>query len=268
MNAVRSAVPSVRLFRLWWIGFTTFVFRAYRDIVRYSILTIAPSAITTALYFIVFGELVGRRIGSMGSVEYKQYIAPGLIMMPVIANSYSQAALSFFTAKFHRLIDEHLVSPLPAWLIVLSYAAGGLIRGILVGVAVGAVALLFTHTQVQHPLLMIGALLLATLVSSLAGFVTAVFAKSFDQINAVLSFVLTPLVYCSGVFYSIAVLPAWAQALSRANPIFYMVELFRFSMLGVSDVHAGIAVSFMLFASLALFVVAAKLIERGIGIRE
>jgi ABC-2 type transport system permease protein len=265
---VRSAVPSVRLVRLWWIGFTTFIVRAYRDVVRYSILTIAPPAVMAALYFIVFGELVGRRIGTMGGFEYEQYIAPGLIMMPVIANSYSQAALAFFTAKFHRLLDEHLVSPLPAWLIVVSYAASGLMRGILVGVAVGSVALLFTHTQVQHAILMIGALLLASLVASLAGFINAVFAKSFDQINGVLSFVLTPLAYCSGVFYSIAALPAWARALSLANPIFYMVELFRYGMLGVAEVHAGIAVSIMLFVSLALFVFAVKLMERGTGIRE
>lgn len=259
---------SVRLVRLWWVGFTTFVVRAFRDIVRYFILTIAPSAVTTALYFIVFGELVGRRIGNIGSFEYRQYIAPGLIMMPVIANSYSQAALSFFTAKFHRLIDEHLVSPLPAWLIVLSYVAGGLIRGILVGVVVGTVALLFTHAQIQHPFLMTGALLLVALVASLAGFINAVLAKSFDQINGVFSFVLIPLAYCGGVFYSIAALPAWARALSLANPILYMVELFRYSMLGVSDVHVGVAVSIMLFASLALFVVAAKLMKRGIGITE
>ena len=133
---------------------------------------------------------------------------------------------------------------------------------------VGVIALLFTLTQVQQQFLMIGALLLASLVASLAGFVNAVFAKSFDQINGVLSFVLTPLVYCGGVFYSIAALPAWARALSLANPIFYLVELFRYSMLGVSDVHVGIAVASMLFASLALFVAAAKLVERGIGIRE
>jgi ABC-2 type transport system permease protein len=259
---------SSRPVRLWWIGFTTFIFRAYRDIVRYAILTIAPSAIATALYCVVFGELVGPRIGSMGRFAYQQFIAPGLIMMPVIANSYSQAALSFFTAKFHKLIDEHLVTPQPAWLIVLSYVAGGLIRGLLVGAAVGAVALLFTHAQVRHPFLTIGALLLATFVASLAGFVTAVFAKSFDQINAIISLVLTPLVYCSGVFYSISVLPTWGRVLSRGNPIFYMVELLRFCMLGSSDVHAGIAVSIMLFASLVFFMVAAGLMERGVGIRE
>jgi ABC-2 type transport system permease protein len=189
-------------------------------------------------------------------------------MMPIIGNSYSHAALSFFTAKFHGLLDEHLVSPLPSWMIVVSYVAGGSIRGILVGVVVGVVVLLFMHTYVQHFVLMIGALLLTSLVSSLTGFINAVFAKTFDQVNWIPSFVLTPLTYCGGVFYSLSLLPAWAQKLSLANPIFYMVNLFRYSMLGVSDVHVGIAVSIMLFAALAMFAVAATLMKRGTGIRE
>jgi ABC-2 type transport system permease protein len=254
--------------RLWWIGFTTFVRRAYQDIVRYFILTVAPPAVTTALYFVVFGELMGRRIGSMGGVEYEQYIAPGLIIMPVIANSYSQAALSFLTAKFHKLLDEHLVSPQPAWMIVASYAAGGLIRGTLVGVTVGAVALLFIHVRIQHFPLMLCALLSASLVSSLAGFINAVFAKSFEQINWVLSFALSPLIYCGGIFYPVALLPGWARALSLANPVFYMVDSFRYGMLGISDMHAGVAVSIMLSASVGLFLLAAALMEHGIGIRE
>jgi ABC-2 type transport system permease protein len=231
-------------------------------------MTVAPSAVTTALYFVVFGMLIGPRIGNIGDFTYQEYIAPGLIAMPIIANSYGQASLSFFTAKMHRLLDEHLVSPQPSWMIVVSYVAGGSLRGILVGVSVGVIVLLLAHPSVEHFLPMIGALLLTSLVSSLAGLINGVFAKTFDQATLISSFVLTPLTYLGGVFYSLSLLPAWAQDLSRANPIFYLVNLFRYGMLGISDVHVGIAVSITLVAALAMFVIAAFLIRRGIGFRE
>jgi ABC-2 type transport system permease protein len=261
-------VPAIRLTRLYWIGFTTFLVRSYEDIARYFFMTVAPAVITTALYCIVFGTLIGPSIGSIGSFSYKEYIAPGLIAMPIIANSYSHASLSFFAAKIHRLIDEHLVSPQPSWMIVVSYVAGGVLRGILVGVSVGVVVLLFAHTSVEHFLPMIGALLLTSLVCSLAGLINGVFAKTFDQANWVSSFVLTPLTYLGGVFYSLSLLPTWAREMSRANPIFYLVNLFRYCMLGVSDVQVGIAVSIILVATVIMFVVAATLMKRGIGIRE
>jgi ABC-2 type transport system permease protein len=268
MNEQRSPVPPIRLSRLCWIGFTTFIIRSYEDIARYFFLTIAPSAVTTALYFVVFGMLIGQRVGSIGGIAYKEYIAPGLIVMPIIANSYSHASLSFCIAKIHKLLDEHLISPLPSWMIVVSYVAGGSIRGILVGVSVGVIVLLFAHTSVQHFLTMIGALLLTSLVSSLAGFINGVFAKTFDQANWIPSFVVTPLTYLGGVFYSVSLLPTWAQNLSRANPIFYMVNLVRYSMLGVSDVHVGLAVTIILLAAVAMFAVATTLMARGTGIRE
>jgi ABC-2 type transport system permease protein len=253
---------------LHWIGFKTFVVRSYEDIVRYFYMTVAPSVVTAALYFIVFGILIGPSIGSIGGFSYREYIAPGLIAMPIIANSYNQASLSFFTAKMHRLLDEHLVSPQPSWMIVVSYVAGGSLRGILVGVSVGVVVLLFAHTSIAHFLPLIGALLLTSLASSLAGLINGVFAKTFDQATWISSFVLAPLTYLGGVFYSVSLLPTWAQELSRANPVFYMVNLFRYAMLGVSDVHVGIAVSIILFAAVAMFVVATSLMKRGIGIRE
>jgi ABC-2 type transport system permease protein len=268
MNGRRPPVPAIRVRRLCWIGFTTFVIRSYEDIVRYFFMTIAPSAVTTALYFVVFGTLIGQRVGSIGGFAYKEYIAPGLIVMPVIANSYSQASLSFVIAKIHKLIDEHLVSPLPSWMIVVSYVTGGSIRGILVGVSVGVVVLLFAHVPVQHFLPMMGALLLTSFVASLAGFINGVFAQTFDQASWVPSFVLTPLTYLGGVFYSLSQLPTWAQRLSHANPVFYVVNLFRYSMLGVSDVHIGIAVSIMLFGAVTLFAAAATLMKHGTGIRE
>lgn len=254
--------------RLRWIGFTTFVVRSYEDIVRYFYMTVAPSVVTTALYFIVFGILIGPSIGSIGGFTYKEYIAPGLIAMPIIANAYSQASLSFFTAKMHRLLDEHLVSPQPSWMIVVSYVAGGSLRGILVGASVSVVVLLFAQMSVEHFLPMIGALLLTALVSSLAGLINGVFAKTFDQATWISSLVLTPLTYLGGVFYSVSLLPAWAQEVSRANPIFYLVNLFRFCMLGVSDVHVGIAVSVISVAAVAMFFLAATLMKRGVGIRE
>ena len=264
-TALRGEVDQLRL---WWVGFTTFILRSYKDIVRYSILTIAPPAVMTALYFLVFGELIGPRIGTVSGVDYERFIAPGLVILPVIVNAYSQTALSFFTAKFHKTLDEHLLSPQPGWIIVISYVSGGLVRAILAGIAVGVIARLFTHAHLDHPALMIGALILVSLVASLAGFINAVFATSFEQINWFLSFALAPLVYCGGVFYSLSLLPAWAQRLSLSNPIFYMVDLFRYAMLGVDDTHAGMALSIMLFAVPAMFVFSVALVKRGIGIKE
>jgi ABC-2 type transport system permease protein len=254
--------------RGYWIAFTTFVVRAYDDVVRYFFLTVAPSAVMTALYFVIFGELIGRRVGSVDGFEYRQYIAPGLIMMPIITTAYSHAALSFFIARMKKFLDEQLIAPLPGWIIVVSYVAGGVIRGVLVGVIVGAVALLFMRSPVQHFSLMIGALLLTALIASLAGFINGVFVTTFEQANWVPAFVLTPLTYLGGVFYSLASLPAWAQRLSLANPIFYLVNVFRYGMLGVSDVPVGVAVSIMLLAVVGLFGIAAILMERGTRIRE
>jgi ABC-2 type transport system permease protein len=268
MDAHRSATPSAPLGRLCWIGFTTFIIRAYQDIVSNFILTIAPPAITTALYFIVFGTLIGQRIGSIDGLLYEQYIVPGLVVLPIITSSYSQAGLAFVVAKMYRQIDEHLVSPQPSWMIVVSYVAGGSLRGIMVGLTAGIVALLFTRTHLQHAFMTMGALLLISLVSSFAGFLNGLFAKTLDQVNWVPSFVLTPLIYLGGVFYSVSLLPAWAQKLSLANPIFYMVNLFRYSMFGISDVPLGIPVLVMCFAALALLAIAATLMDRGVGIRE
>jgi len=231
-------------------------------------MTIAPSVVSTALYLIVFGMLVGQRVGSVGGFTYKQYIAPGLIVMPIIAASYSHAALSFFIAKLHKILDEHLISPLPSWMIVVSYVAGAAIRGILVGVSVAIVVLPFAHTYVQHPALMAATMLLTSLLFSLAGFINGVFVRTFDQANWVPLFVLTPLTYFGGVFYSLAILPTWAQDLSLANPIFYVVNLARYCLLGVSEVHVGIAVSIMLLVAVTMLAVAAMLVRHGVGIRE
>jgi ABC-2 type transport system permease protein len=197
-----------------------------------------------------------------------QYIAPGLIMMSVITNSYGNVVSSFFGAKFGRHIEELLVSPLPNWLIVLGYVAGGVVRGLLVGIVVSVIALCFTHLSVEHWLAVIGAVLLTSLVFSLGGFVNAVFAKNFDQVSFIPTFILNPLTYLGGVFYSIKMLPDWAEHVSRANPILYMVNSFRFGFLGHSDVDVTFAFVVMIVAVAALFTLCVWLLERGIGIRD
>jgi ABC-2 type transport system permease protein len=204
----------------------------------------------------------------MGGYDYMQYIAPGLIMMSVITNSYGNVVSSFFGARFGKHIEELLVSPLPNWLIVAGYVTGGVVRGLLVGAVVATVALIFTHLQVHHWFLIVAAVLLTSVVFSLGGFINAVFAKNFDHISWFPTFILTPLTYFGGVFYSIELLPSWAQTVSHLNPILYMVNGFRYGFLGVSDVDVGLAFGIMIAFALVLFVVATTLMYRGIGIRE
>jgi ABC-2 type transport system permease protein len=260
---VRADLNAVR-----WVGFRTIVIREYGRIIRIWGQTIVPSAVTAVLYFAIFGSLIGRRVGVMGGFDYKQFIAPGLIMMSVITNSYGNVVASFFGAKFGKHIEELLVSPLPNWLIVAGYAVGGVVRGLLVGAAVTAVSLVFTHLHVEHPLLVIVALLLTSVTFGLAGFLNALFAKNFDQVNFIPAFVLTPLTYFGGVFYSIELLPQWARQLSFVNPVLYMVNAFRYGFLGVSDVHVGGAFALMALAAVVLFSACVFLMARGAGIRE
>jgi ABC-2 type transport system permease protein len=254
--------------RTRWIGFKTIVFREYQRIIRIWGQTLVPSAVTATLYFVIFGSLIGRRVGSMGGFDYRQFIAPGLIMMSVITNSYGNVVSSFFGAKFGKHVEELLVAPLPNWIIVAGYISGGLVRGLLVGAVVTAVSLLFAGLHVHHLLVIIGAVLLTSVVFSLGGFINAVFARNFDQVNWIPAFVLTPLTYFGGVFYSVQLLPEWAQKLSYANPILHMVNAFRYGFLGVSDVHVTAAFAIMLAAALLLFAIAVTLMNRGTGMRE
>jgi ABC-2 type transport system permease protein len=251
-----------------WIGFKTIVIREYGRIIRIWGQTIVPPAVTATLYFVIFGSLIGRRVGPMGGFDYMQYIAPGLIMMSVITNSYSNVVSSFFGAKFGKHVEEMLVAPLPSWVIVAGFAAGGVVRGLLVGSAVTIVSLLFTHLHVHHVLIIVAAVLLTSITFSLGGFLNALFAKNFDQVNWIPTFVLTPLTYFGGVFYSVTLLPGWAQTLSYVNPILHMVNAFRFGFLGVSDVNIGVAFTLMIAAALALFTTAVVLMDRGTGTRE
>lgn len=265
--ALPESAP-LRLNVVRWIGFKTIVIREYGRIIRIWGQTIVPSIVTSVLYFAIFGSLIGRRVGAMGGFDYKQYIAPGLIMMSVITTSYGNVVASFFGAKFGKHVEELLVSPLPNWVIVGGYAAGGVVRGLLVGAAVTVVSLLFTHLHLQHLLVVLAALLLTSVTFALGGFLNALFAKNFDQVNWIPSFVLTPLTYFGGVFFSVSLLPEWARELSLANPILYMVNAFRFGFLGVSDVDVGGAFVLMTAAALGLFTVAVVLMNRGAGIRE
>jgi len=254
--------------QLCWLGFTTFIVRSYKDIIDNFVLTLAPPAVTTALYLVVFGSFMGERIGKLDGISYLQFMTPGLIMLPIVTASYSQAGLSFVVAKLFRTIDEHFVSPQPSWIIVVSYVAGGMMRGMMVGAAAGIVTLLFTRSGVAHPAMAVGTLLLVSLMSSIAGFINGLLAHTLEQIHWVPSFVLTPLTYFGGVFYSVTLLPSWAQILSFADPIFYMVNVLRFSMFGVSDVHSGITLLVIAFVTFSMMVIATSLIERGIGIRD
>ncbi len=251
-----------------WIGLKTLVRKEIVRVLRIWIQTIVPPAITMTLYFIIFGNLIGRRIGSMGGFDYMQYIAPGLIMMSVITNSYGNVVSSFFGAKFTRHVEEMLVSPMSNATVIIGHVAGGVLRGLLVGVLVTIVALFFTELEIKHPLITISIVILSSTVFALAGFINAVFANKFDDISIVPTFVLTPLTYLGGVFYSISLLPEFWQKVSLANPIIYMVNAFRYGILGISDISIAYAYLIVGLFVIGLFSVSLLLLSRGVGIRE
>jgi ABC-2 type transport system permease protein len=250
------------------VALSTIVRKEMVRVLRIWIQTVVPPAITMTLYFIIFGNLIGRRIGKMEGFDYMQYIAPGLIMMSVITNSYGNVVSSFFGAKFGRHLEEMLVSPMSNATIILGHVAGGVLRGVLVGLLVTVIALFFTRLEVQHPFITISVVLLSSMVFALAGFINAVFAKKFDDIAIVPTFVLTPLTYLGGVFYSISLLPEFWQDVSRANPILYMVNAFRYGILGVSDISINVAYAILIVFVVVLFFVCWQLMNRGVGIRE
>jgi len=232
--------------------------------------TLVPPAITMTLYFLIFGKLIGSRIGNMGGIDYMDFIVPGLVMMAVIQNAYGNISSSFFGAKFGRHVEELLVSPMPNWVILLGYVAGGVLRGLMVGIIVLAIAMCFTHVRVPHPFVMISTVLLGATIFSLAGFVNAVYAKKFDDIAIIPTFILTPLTYLGGVFYSVRVLPEWAQNATHANPIFYMVNAFRYGLLGdqASDLPLWTSFGVMFFFVLALGWLGLRLLTKGVGLRS
>ena len=250
------------------VAVKTIIRKEMLRVLRIWIQTIVPPAITMTLYFIIFGNLIGRRIGTMDGFDYMQYIAPGLIMMSVITNSYGNVVSSFFGAKFGRHVEEMLVSPMSNASIIIGHVAGGVLRGLLVGSLVTIVALFFTKLDVAHPFIMITIVLMSSIVFSLAGFINAVFARKFDDISIVPTFILTPLTYLGGVFYSISMLPEFWQNVSKANPILYMVNAFRYGILGTSDIDIVYAYAILVAFVVVLFSTCMILMHKGIGIRE
>ncbi|ALO33953.1 ABC transporter permease [Colwellia sp. MT41] len=229
--------------------------------------TLVPPAITISLYFVIFGSLIGSRIGEMDGFDYMSFIVPGLIMMSVITNSYSNVASSFFSAKWQRNVEEMLVAPVPNWVIVAGYVGGGMCRGILVGLIVTLVSLLFVDIQLHNIWVIIATVVLTSATFALGGLINAIFANSFDDISIIPTFILTPLTYLGGVFYSISLLPEFWQGVSQANPIVYMVNAFRYGFLGISDVSLVTAFAVIIFFIVTLFTIAMVLISKGIGLR-
>ena len=231
--------------------------------------TLLPSAITMTLYFVIFGRMVGSRIGEIvPGVGYIDYIVPGLIMMAVITNCYGNISSSFFGSKFGRYVEEMLASPMPSWVILAGYVGGAVLRGMLVAIIVLVISLFFTRIHLYHPWITLTSVLLTAIVFSLAGFVNAVYAKKFDDIAIVPTFVLSPLTYLGGVFYSVNALGTPWRQISHANPILYMVNAFRYGLLGISDVRIGVAFAVMLGFAIALSAIGISLLNRGVGLRS
>lgn len=266
-TAPRSAELPASRARGSWIAFTTTVRREVVRILRIWSQTILPPVITTALYFIIFGPILGSRIGEMSGYSYLQYVTPGLIMMAVITNAYANVVSSFFGAKFQHFVEEMLVSPMPSSAILWGFAAGGVFRGLCVGSVVALVSLLFADLPVRHPLLTITVALLTSLTFSFAGFVNALVARNFDDVSIVPTFVLTPLTMLGGVFYSVSLLPEPWRALSHANPILYMVNAFRYAILGAADMPIAISFGVLLAFIAAFYTAAHVMLQRGVGVR-
>lgn len=251
-----------------YVAFQTIVVKEVLRFSRIWVQTILPAAITTSLYFVIFGNLIGPRIGDMDGFQYMEFIVPGLIMMTVINNSYSNVVSSFFGHKFQHHIEEMLVSPVPNYVILLGFVAGGMARGLAVGAVVTVVSLAFVDLQVYSPLVLVSTILLTAMLFSLGGFVNGVYAKSFDDISIIPTFVLTPLTYLGGVFYSIQMLSSFWQGVSLANPILYMVNTFRHGFLGRSDIDLWVAYGIIIIFVVVLFTFALQLLSRGVGIRS
>ena len=250
------------------VAFRTILYKEIRRFTRIWPQTLLPPAITTALYFLIFGKLIGERIGSVHGVSYMDYIVPGVILMSVISHAYSNVVSSFYSTKFQHHIEELLVAPVPNWVILVGYVCGGITRGVLVGVVVAGISMLFTHVGVANGWVTLGVLVLTATLFALAGFINAVFADSFDDISIIPNFVLTPLSYLGGVFYSLAMLPPIWQTIALGNPILYMINAFRYGLIGVSDVDIVLAfemiTGFIVFLSMFSLV----LMHKGVGIKN
>ncbi len=254
-----------------WIAFYTMIRKDIVRIFRIWVQTFLPSIITSVLYFLIFGTVLGSKIGSMQGVSYMTFVVPGLVMLAIVTTSYANTSFAFFSSKFFaRSIDEILVSPTPPWLIIAGFVGGGIVRGILVGTLVLLVSIFFTglHLATHNVLIILGYGILTALIFSLAGLVNGVYAKSIDGINIVPTFVLTPLVYLGGVFYSVHVLPGWWQAITYANPLFYLVNGFRYGFLGITDISLYLSTGILLVAVAILVGINWYLIRKGLGLKQ
>lgn len=230
--------------------------------------TLVPPVITTSLYFIIFGNLIGGRIGEMDGFSYMQFIVPGLIMMSVITSSYSNVSSSFFSQKFQKNIEELLVAPVPTHIIIWGFVLGGVGRSVLVGTLVTMISLFFVPLQVHSWSIVIITLLMTAILFSLAGLLNGIFAQSFDDVSIVPTFVLQPLTYLGGVFYAISMLPPFWQAVSKINPIVYMISGFRYGFLGTIDVPVAISLLILVLFVTVLYVICWYLIDKGYGLRS
>jgi len=251
-----------------YIAFATIVRKEIRRYMRIWSQTLLPSAITMSLYYLIFGSLIGSRIGEMGGRSYMEFVVPGLIMMAIVTNSYSNVVSSFFGAKFNNSIEELLVSPVPNYVILWGYIAGGVSRGILVAIIVTVVSLFFTRMQINNFAIVVSVVFLTSVLFALCGFINAVYANSFDDINIVPTFVLTPLTYLGGVFYSLDLLPEFWAKVSQANPLVYVVNAFRYGVLGVSDVSIGFSFGMMGFFVVVAYSYAMYLLRTGKRLRS
>ena len=251
----------------YWIAYFTIARKEIRRFSRIWLQTLVPPIITVALYFIIFGNLIGQRIGEMDGIRYIDYIMPGLIMMAVITSSYANVVSSFFSAKFTRHIEEMLVSPIPNVVIMLGFLTGGITRGLTVGLAVTLVSLIFTQFTIYNVWIVISVAFLTATLFSLAGLINGIYARSFDDVSIVPTFVLAPLTYLGGIFYSIHLLPDLWQNVSLINPILYMINSFRYGFLGVSDINLAIAFTVIIVFIVMLFTAGLALLKRGTGIR-
>lgn len=250
-----------------WIAFLTILRKEIKRFTRIWIQTLLPPAITMILYFVIFGKLIGSRIGDMAGFSYIEFVAPGLIMMAVITNAYSNVSSSFFSAKFQRSIEELLVSPTPNYIILLGYVMGGVVRGMAVGFIVTIMSLFFADLSIHHWGATLFIVFMTSVLFSLAGFINAIYANTFDDVSIIPTFILTPLTYLGGVFYSINLLPEFWQQVSVFNPILHMVNGFRYGMLGISDVHIGTALIGLTVFVVILFAVAMHLLKTGKRLR-
>ena len=253
---------------LYFVALRTIWIKECTRFLRIWVQTLVPPAITMSLYFVIFGSLIGSRIGQMGGFSYMEFIVPGLIMMSVITNSYSNVSSSFFSAKFQRNVEELLVAPVPTWVVIMGFVGGGVARAMLIGIIVTCVSMLFVDVQIYNLGIIVLTLILTSTMFATAGLINAVFAKTFDDISVVPTFVLTPLTYLGGVFYSLSLLPEFWQWVSKANPIVYMVNGFRYGFLGVSDVNVMISIGLLVVFNVILFSIAYSLLQRGVGIRS